>query len=288
MIDVSRLVTRVTDLAVSASDGEFGGDYRVTETETLRFDRPESLVVDGENGSVTVQSDATAPAGEITVEATKRAETRGDLGGIAVESSRNGSRLRLAVVTDDDIDAAVDLSISVPDEVSVERVATCNGEVVADGVAVEGIETQNGSVTLSDTVGDTRVETKNGSVTAERADGFLDVTTANGSVTVRDAAGIDGIETKAGSIDAEIAAIRGDTTIQSRVGSVGLRADAALDADVTLTTNLGRLDAPAFDTDGAGAGKVQATGTVGDGGERLRVETRVGKIEFEVEADRTR
>lgn len=296
MIDVSQLVERITRFTADAT-AEFDLDYPVTETETLRFDRPDALVVDGENGDVTVQS---AERDDVAVEVTRRAESQADIERIGVESSGGGdSPLRLAVVREDDTDGAVDLAITVPEALPVERVVTVNGQIDADGVtlvraetdngsvelsdvATETVETTNGSVTVTDATGDLQVETTNGSVTVERVDGFVDVSTTNGSVTVRDAAGVDGIETNAGSIDAEVTAIRGSTTIQSRVGSVEILAAAGLDADVSLTTNLGSIVAPAFDTDASGVGKVTTGGTVGDGGDRLRVETRAGKIEFDI------
>lgn len=298
MIDVSRLVARITDLATDAAD-EFDLHYSITETKTLHLDRPDALVVDGENGDVSIQS---AERDDVAVEVTRRADSQADIERIGVESSGGGDApLRLAVVRENDTDGAVDLSITVPEGVPVERVVTVNGRIEATGVEVahaetdngsvelsdvttETVETRNGSVTLTDATGDARIETRNGSITAERVDGFLDLSTANGSVTLRDVTGVDGIETNAGSIDAEVASIRGDTTIQSRVGSVDVRAGPDLDADVTLTTNLGRIDAPAFDADGAGAGKVATDGVLGDGGDGgddLRVETRLGKIEFE-------
>lgn len=279
MIDVSQLVERVAKFTADAT-AEFDLDYPVTETETLRFDRPDALVVDGENGDVTIQS---AERDDVAVEVTRRADSQADIERIGVESSGGGdSPLRLAVVREDDIDGAVDLAITVPEGVPVERVVTVNGQIDAEGVTVAAVETTNGSVTVTDATGDLRVETTNGSVTVERVDGFVDVSTTNGSVTVRDAAGVDGIETKAGSIDAEVAAIRADTTIQSRVGSVEILAAAGLDADVSLKTNLGSIAAPVFDTDASGVGKVTTGGTVGDGGDRLRVETRAGKIEFDI------
>jgi uncharacterized protein with PhoU and TrkA domain len=279
MIDVSQLVERVAKFTADAT-AEFDLDYPVTETETLRFDRPDALVVDGENGDVTIQS---AERDDVAVEVTRRAESQADIERIGVESSGGGdSPLRLAVVREDDIDGAVDLAITVPEGVPVERVVTVNGQIDAEGVTVAAVETTNGSVTVTDATGDLRVETTNGSVTVERVDGFVDASTTNGSVTVRDAAGVDGIETKAGSIDAEVAAIRADTTIQSRVGSVEILAAAGLDADVSLKTNLGSIAAPVFDTDASGVGKVTTGGTVGDGGDRLRVETRAGKIEFDI------
>jgi hypothetical protein len=279
MIDVSQLVERVAKFTADAT-AEFDLDYPVSETETLRFDRPDALVVDGENGDVTVQS---AERDDVAVEVTRRAESQADIERIGVESSGGGdSPLRLAVVREDDIDGAVDLAITVPEDLPVERVVTVNGQIDAEGVTVAAVETTNGSVTVTDATGDLRVETTNGSVTVERVDGFVDASTTNGSVTVRDAAGVDGIETKAGSIDAEVAAIRADTTIQSRVGSVEILAAAGLDADVSLKTNLGSIAAPVFDTDASGVGKVTTGGTVGDGGDRLRVETRAGKIEFDI------
>jgi hypothetical protein len=279
MIDVSQLVERVAKFTADAT-AEFDLDYPVTETETLRFDRPDALVVDGENGDVTIQS---AERDDVAVEVTRRADSQADIERIGVESSGGGdSPLRLAVVREDDIDGAVDLAITVPEGVPVERVVTVNGQIDAEGVTVAAVETTNGSVTVTDATGDLRVETTNGSVTVERVDGFVDASTTNGSVTVRDAAGVDGIETKAGSIDAEVAAIRADTTIQSRVGSVEILAAAGLDADVSLKTNLGSIVAPVFDTDASGVGKVTTGGTVGDGGDRLRVETRAGKIEFDI------
>ena len=59
-----------------------------------------------------------------------------------------------------------------------------------------------------------------------------------------------------------------------------LQVGPAFDADISLATDIGSIDAPAIGESAGGLGSVEVAGTLGDGGPRLTVESDVGSIEL--------
>jgi len=186
----------------------------------------------------------------------------------------------------------VDLDVTVPADLDVEYAATTNGECTARGVTLHRVEATNGSCEVVGTTGALHAETTNGDVTvrgvdgdvqlsstngrlhAESVDGYVGAEATAGGVTVRDPVGIDDLTTTAGSIDADVPAVRGETTVESATGAVRLRPGPELDASVAASTNVGSVTAPAL---GGGYG----LGAVGEGGPALSVSTHVGSITVE-------
>lgn len=253
---VTTFVALVTTAATDAT-------YEHGETGTRTYPEPPALVVENRNGAVAVSGEDRA---DVALTITTKARSRAALDGVRVVVT-GGEDVPLVVETESgsglDDGVVVDLEIALP-----------------TGVPVERVETENGVVEVTDVVGDARLETQNGTVTAERVDGYLDLRTGNGTVTARDVAGIDRVETGNGGIDVELDAIRQDVTASTRAGTVTVRAGPDLDADVVLSTRVGEVDAPAIGRSGGGVLPSELTGTLGDGGHRLRVESQVGAVEL--------
>lgn len=248
----------IESLTTTAIDGS----YSATETETRNYPRPAALSVETTNGNVTVSGEARE---DVEVVVTKRGTDEEALQRArAVASGGDDEPLTLRAEFDGSAsNVAADFEVRLP----------------AD-VPVESIQTKNGSVELLDATGDARLETLNGSVTAERVDGYLDLRTKNGGITAREVTGVDHAESANGGIELELDDLRTDASVETKSGSVTIRAGHGLDADVTLTTSLGSIDAPLLGGSSSGLGTLEVAGTVGEGGHQLRVGTKLGSIEF--------
>lgn len=291
---MSRLATLVSTLV----DGLTDGDLTATETETRTYPAPAALALQTRNGGIVVRGE---DRDDVAVMITKRATDEATLDGVRVVESGGGDEpLALRAEHDDNRGrAVVDLEVAVPHDVPLASAATKNGGVEVEattgdaelttkngGVEVTGhggdldVTTKNGSVAAADVAGDLAVATKNGRVSVDGLGGFLDARTKNGSVDGRSVTGLDRAESKNGSVDLDVDALRGDATVATKAGSVSLAVGPDLDADVTLATNLGSIDAPAVGVSAAGLGKLERRGTLGDGGPLLTVESRMGSVEL--------
>lgn len=260
---MNQITSLIRTAVESIVDAALDESYSVTDTETRRFPAPTALTVETTNGAVTVRGE---DRDDVEVVVTKRAtDERALREASAAASGGEDEPLSLRAEYDGSpSDVAVEFDVAVPTD-----------------VPVEAVETKNGSVELLDATGDARLETVNGSITAERVDGYLGLRTRNGGITVREAAGVDRAESTNGGIELGLDDLRTDASVETRTGSVTILAGPRLDADVTLSTSLGSIDAPAFDRgSSSGVGTTTVTGTLGDGDHRLDVETNLGSVEF--------
>lgn len=259
MSQLTNLIQTAVETIVNAS---LDASYSVTETETRTFPDPSSVSVETTNGSVTVRGE---DRDDVEVVVTKRATDEDALRRTrVVASGGDGDPLTLRTDYDGSSNGtAVEFDVAVPTDVPVDRV-----------------ETKNGSVELRDATGDAQLETVNGGITAERIDGYLDLRTKNGEITVRECTGVDRAESTNGGIELEVDDVRTDASVETKSGSVTVLAGPEFDADVRLSTSLGDIDAPALGQSSSGLGKLTVTGTLGEGGHRLRVRTKLGSVEF--------
>lgn len=221
-----------------------------------RLGRGRTLEVRGINGPIEIEG---TNGGSVVVDAEKRYR-RSDPGDakIVVDQTSDGVRVcalyrRKDGSFNDDCnnqnvqnnDVTVIFHVKVPAGVNVEA-ATVNGRVLVDDVQGDvDAKTVNGSVDVS-TTGIAQATTVNGSIKVRMGDGDwqdgLEFRTVNGSIDV----------TMPGNVDADLAA-------KSMNGHV--------DTDFPITVS-GRVSSH------------RLSGTIGDGGPRLRMETINGGIEL--------
>lgn len=264
---MNKRVTRRTVLGgaaltlLGATAGCLGGD--LTESErveaTYGTSATRELVIEGV-GEVAVRAQERS---DVAVTGTKRAASEGGLGDVQLGADRTDGTLTLAVERDRgpltgllDPDPTMDLSVQVPRDLRVERVATTNGPTTVTGV-----------------VGPVVVESTNRAITVSEIRGNADVRGANGSVVVSDVAGDLVAETTNGSIEA--AAIDGDVALESTNGNITLTVAPDLDATVDLDTENG-------DVIVTGVGDLSGTEdypvTLGDGSRSIELETANGDV----------
>ncbi len=240
----------------------------------------QQLEIIGRNGRITAEPSS---SGQVEV----RGERRGhDADGIRIEVTEHADGVTIeAIYPERDWwprswfgrSPRIDFSVAIPPDVDLVA-RSRNGSVSADGLGgnVE-VETRNGSVSLTGIAGDARVVTRNGGV-AVMADGNADIVTRNGRIRV-EAGGHARARTRNGSVRATLGGTdwTGDSTFETRNGSVTVRVPETADADVSLRTNRGsvRTDLP---LDAHTDERDHLAGRLGDGGRSLLLKTRNGSI----------
>ncbi len=159
--------------------------------------------------------------------------------------------------------------------------------------------TSGGSITLRDIKGNGTVETSGGSIEAASITGPLEAHTSGGHVDVSDVTGDAVLRTSGGSVKAmnaggrvmaktsggsiEASFARGNSKggeLETSAGSVTATLDASVNLAVDASTSEGRIstDFPLQVTGEIGRSSVR--GTIGRGGEPLRIHTSAGSIKL--------
>jgi DUF4097 and DUF4098 domain-containing protein YvlB len=191
--------------------------------------------------------------------------------------------------------------LRVPRKVLLDTISTSNGSLKVDGTqGAARLRTSNGSVRLSNTTGDGDVDTSNGAVTLTNAKGDLRVNTSNGSIS-GDVTGSLNADTSNGSITMRVRGtqankplvvdssngsinldIEGDAPqameITTSNSSVTLRMPASTNAELRANTSNGTITTD-FEVRARGSiSKTRVEGSIGAGGQPIRVSTSNGSI----------
>lgn len=153
----------------------FNASFSRTTTGSYPADNVKSVDLSTFNGSVEVTSNNT---GTIEVEAKCSAlaetgeEAKANCELLSYETNSVDSEFSVLAVRPETLkNVSVSLKVSIPQECHLK------------------IKTSNGSITVTDRVGDVEIMTSNGQVTSASVIGALDIQTSNGSINVTDADG---------------------------------------------------------------------------------------------------
>ncbi|OYR40571.1 hypothetical protein DJ82_07490 [Halorubrum sp. Ib24] len=144
------------------------------------------------------------------------------------------------------------------------------------GPIVSSAASRLGNVSLFDTRGDTIARTNLGDVTAARVDGYLTLESELGTILADDVTGLDRVRTELGQIKVEVAGLRTDVEIGTRMGDVVVGVAETLDLDVVAESDA------SVDSDlpltGGRSERRRVTGRLNAGGSRLHVFSDVGEV----------
>jgi DUF4097 and DUF4098 domain-containing protein YvlB len=220
------LLASVGTAASASVAGCFGALFGTTVSESFEnsYDVSEEtvLTVSNRNGNVTVRD---TDDEQLTVAGEKRASSDEGLDDITVDVTTGEQfAVQVSFGSGSAFDRrSVDLTIDVPDVVTV-----------------ESLKTSNGNLRVSDVSGDLSATTSNGNVEVTGVDGYVDCDTSNGNIRARGTTGIDGAHTSNGTVDVEVLAMRGDVTCESSNGNVTVRAGPDLSVGFRLSTSNGQ------------------------------------------------
>lgn len=162
---------------------------------------------------------------------------------------------------------------SVRFEVQVPRSANYN---------FDHLTTASGDIKVSNVTGEMRIKTASGEVEVKNTTGSLRVDVASGNIRVEDASGSVSARTASGNVNVEITRLEGTEAMEfsSASGNVSVRVPANIDADVDMATLSGSLTTDfglQVEQRRYGPGQ-KATGRVGSGARRLRINSVSGNV----------
>jgi hypothetical protein len=241
----------LTPLGFGPESGTGSGGERSRTVERTVEPVPGAPVrVSNVNGGVLVEP---AEGDDLEVHAVVSANgRRGSVDAAEVRVFRDADGVTVEVEQDDGgflsgDGASVELTVRIPEGVSLASAGTVNGELLVRDVA-----------------GDAHLESVNGGVTATDVDGRLDVETVNGSVEAENVRGLRRVESTNGSVDVAVSELEGDLTAETTTGSVTVRVPSEADPRLELHSTLGStsVEGLAGDHDGRGP-TVRASATTG-------------------------
>ena len=243
------------------------------------------------DGAIEVRS---AETSEVLVEIEKRGPTREAVEALRVESSQNGSRIRLEVKrppTESSSGFGFHMAASAKLIVTVPRRSNIVARTGDGAIRLEGVtgrlelRTGDGAIRISDVSGELVLNTGDGAVDVDNAEGRLALETGDGGVNVDGKLSTVRIHTGDGSIVYRVAAgvkMEDDWDISTGDGSVSLYLPEAFDAELDAHTGDGaiRNDLGIANTADRDDERNRRTlrARMGDGGRRLRIQTGDGSI----------
>lgn len=240
---------------------------RIEESETVDPNDADRLSIRGDAGNVVVVGDDRS---DIEVELVKQSSSiRSNLDDLEFEIDRSNDELEFRSEWHGDEGwfqsrPSIDFDIDTPYSVSLDRIESSVGRVIVQNVS--------GNLDLRTSTGQIDVETVSGTVSAQ---------TSTGRVAVRDVERIGDLRTSTGRVETEVPAIDGDTRLSTSTGRITAAISEDLDAELRATTNTGSVDVGDLELNDRTSENGFISGTLGDGGPTLEIETNTGRITLE-------
>ncbi|MDD8025454.1 MAG: DUF4097 family beta strand repeat-containing protein [Acidobacteriota bacterium] len=153
---------------------------------------------------------------------------------------------------------------------------------VPAGVRLELIRSTNGDVELSGKYGEIQAKTTNGGVRLEGTSGPAVLDTTNGDIVGRDISGSVKADTTNGSITMTIEGLKDDVVASTTNGSITIRLIGPVNARLEADTTNGHIDvAVPVTIKELSRSRRSISGTIGDGGPLLSLDTTNGSIHIE-------
>ncbi|WP_348610039.1 DUF4097 family beta strand repeat-containing protein [Halobaculum rarum] len=235
---------------------------RTERAETVPVDGAERLVARTDLGDVTLRAEE---RDDIGVRITKQASSvTAELSDLTFRVERSGGDLVLRSEFTGDTEffggrPSMSFDVTLPRSLPVSSVRSSVGDV-----SVEGVD------------GDVDAETDTGDVRLRGVSGAVRAAASTGDVTVTGPDAIRGARTQTGDVTADVPDLDGDVRVESRTGDVAVAVGDAVDADLRVTTGTGDVSVSGVSLSDAARSDDLVTGTLGDGGPALAIETRTG------------
>jgi hypothetical protein len=232
------------------------------------------------------------PSGNITIEGTdgnsaeikviKQGGDAEDRKAVEIRYSTAGGNLTLETDMNHANDIDVTYQIKLPRNLGSVRVEGQSADVELQDIDADiEIRSQSGKVDLTKVMGAVKVETQSGDINVEGANSTVRVNSQSGEIELRDVKGKVDVNSLSRNIKArfDTAASIDEMNFKSVSGDVDLAFKSDLNAEFDARTVSGSMDVKTLGVDVKYApGNTSARGSVGTGGQTLKIITVSGKI----------
>lgn len=241
------------------------GKVRGNETiVTQHFDFPDAsnLSINNISGDISIEA-WDGPGAELTV--TKRGGSTRARAETRIKYKAEGGNLTLTTAPASGRNVTVEYELKLPRTVGRIEITTTDSTIRVSDISGEIlVKTANGSIKMSDVIGRIKAET------------------LSGNIDLRDVAGSAVTKTGSGDTHVELARVDEGEPLEfsSMSGSINVRFDSDIDADLSAHTTSGNIDLdPEFGIEvKSGLVGASASGKIGKGGRPLNLKTLSGNI----------
>lgn len=176
---------------------------------------------------------------------------------------------------------SVDLDLELPRSLQLKEITSSNGNISlinCEGKSV--VSTSNGGITIKECTGDFDLSTSNSSIFAQNIKGSLSATTSNGKITARVISYLKSLTTSNSSIEAEVLTLPQDLSISTNNGRIEVFLPEKLNAELLANTSNGSVKLKGVEVGTIDLGKTNLSGSLGHGGNKLRLTTSNSNIEI--------
>lgn len=113
---------------------------------------------------------------------------------------------------------------------------------VPEGITVTSAATENGQVSVQDTMGDLTAVSDNGNVEVENVQGYVSGSVENGTVSIRGTTGLRGAEATNGTVDVDVHDIRDSVSVTTNNGGITVSVGDSLACGVVLSADNGGVN----------------------------------------------
>ena len=153
---------------------------------------------------------------------------------------------------------------------------------VPAGVRIEYVRSTNGDLELVGKFGEVAADTTNGNIRLEGAAGPAVLDTTNGDIHAADIRGSVKADTTNGGIHLTIDGLKDNVTADTTNGSITVKLLGAVNARLDASTTNGHIDvAVPVTISNLSKSRRHLSGTIGDGGPLLKLDTTNGSITIE-------
>ncbi len=272
-------------VACDVTVGMQGGRMTEREKRDFRVSGVPELTLATFDGSIEIRA---WDQPQVSVEIEKQASSKDALGQIQVNASQSGNHIDVEVRYADQERSHFGLSrnrsarliVSVPRQADIEA-RSGDGSVSIERINGRvRLETDDGSIKVTEINGDVRAHTGDGSMTLERVDGRVDAETGDGAILV--SGRLQGVRLQSGDGSVRLRVDSGSRMadnweIHTGDGSVGLELPSSFDAEIDAHADDGSVAVHELDVKGD-ISKNSVRGQIGAGGRTMRITTGGGSI----------
>jgi len=239
------------------------------------------LNVENKNGKVKIK---TTSRDDIILKVTKRANKRNaDFKDVQIKINETDSEINIKTKYETLLNPhiSVDMELEIPHSLQLKEISSSNGKIIlTDCVGNAEISSSNGSITAKNCVGDFKFTTSNASIYAQNINGKMAAFTSNGKITALGVSSLQRLSSSNGSIAAEVIELPEDLTISTSNASIDVYLSQDLNALIKANTSNVSVKLRGIAVNATDIGKSNLVGTLGGGGNTLKLSTSNGGIDI--------
>ncbi|MCF7919700.1 MAG: DUF4097 domain-containing protein [Candidatus Cloacimonetes bacterium] len=288
---------------VNDKTGSFYGDkYQEVQTSVFSSEGINTLSIDNFNGPVIIKKSSN---NEMKITTTISSDIEANLKNVELKEVDGKDFLIKGVALVTNSRCSIKYEVELPEGIALKDIETSNGRIVISetmgncslqtnngSIEVEahqgglGLRTSNGKITVRNIEGNVYALSSNGAIVADDVKGRISAKTSNGKIDISDCDILERVETSNAKIYVEVNQITETTPVFSSNGSIVIVILAEQGLNIKASTSNGRIELHDMELDISSSSKTRLKAEYQGGGELLDIETSNANIDIYKNTDK--